>query len=288
MTRKNQAITLSIKEADKKSLETLALEFGKVWGDKPNISKLIEAIARHELRIAPNHDWTSQRIESLEQARKILLDLGYTSEAEEIAKILQQRSELTIQFRTEIEKFLSSPKPVWRKNIETFIKRQQPFRLTYQDAAERQWSFTVLHGELRSLEKHQYLVCTCDETEGNQDIPELQHNWTFRLDRISDAVVVPLQFDWQANLDIIPVEFRVKGGLAFAYAKEEPKVDDVSVGEIEGNPPQRLVIRNVWSTFWFFREIAKYWNDCEIISPESVRDRLKNKIKLICQQYDMG
>lgn len=287
MTRKNEAITLSIAEREKKELEKLALEFGKVWGDKPNISKLIKAIARQELSIAPNHDWTPQRIEALEGARKLLLDQGYTLEAQEIAKILQERSELTVQFRSEIEKFLQKPKPAWRQNIENLIKRQQPFRLTYQDAIERTWNFTVLHGQLRLIEKHQYLVCTCDETEGNQDIPVLQHNWTFRLDRIQDAVVVPVKLAWQPNLDIIPAEFRVFRSLSFAYGKEEPKTDDISVGEIEGDPPQRLIMRNVWSTFWFFREIAKYWEDCEIVSPDVVRDRFKAKVRIIGQQYDL-
>ena len=285
MTRKNQAITLSIQERDKKALETLALEFGQIWGDKPNISKLLKAIARKELRIAPNHDWTTERIKTLEQARKLLLDEGYILESEEIAKILQERSELTLQFRSEIEKFLQKPKPAWRKNIEDFTHRHQPFCLTYQDAAERQWGFTVLHGQLRSIEKHQYLVCTCDETEGNQDIPELKHNWTFRLDRIQDAVVTPVKFDWQANLDVIQVEFKVLGGLAFAYAREAPKPDDVLVGEIEGSPPQRSVIRNVWSTFWFFREIARYWEDCEIVSPESVRSHFQAKVQSLWQNY---
>jgi hypothetical protein len=49
-------ITLSLKEQDRSHLEALALEFGYTWGDRPNISKLVEAIARRQLTIAPNHD----------------------------------------------------------------------------------------------------------------------------------------------------------------------------------------------------------------------------------------
>jgi len=288
MTRKNQAITLSIEERDKKALGNLAMEFGQTWGtSKPNISKLLKTIARNELKIVANHDWTPQRINALEQARKTLLDQGFCGEAEEIAQILQERSELTLQFRHEIEKFLQKPRPIWRQNIENFIKRQQPFRLCYQDVAERQWNFTVLHGQLRLIEQHQYLVCTCDETEGNQDIAPLQHNWTFRLDRIQDAVVNPVKFQWQSNLDLINVEFKVLRGLAFAYAKEEPKIDDVLVGEIEGDPPQRIVTRQIWSTFWFFREIAKYLNDCEILSPDSMREKFKTKVQDLSEKYKL-
>ncbi|MGV2387901.1 MAG UNVERIFIED_CONTAM: hypothetical protein LVR29_05075 [Microcystis novacekii LVE1205-3] len=29
-----------------------------------------------------------------------------------------------------------------------------------------------------------YLDCWCEETEGNQDISELHHNWSLRIDRI--------------------------------------------------------------------------------------------------------
>lgn len=286
MTRKNQAITLSIQEKEKKALEDLALEFGKTWGDKPNISKLIKSIASHELKIAINNDWSIQRIEILEQARKLLLDLGFILEAEEIAKILIERSEFkNTSSRREMEIFLTKPKPLWRENIEDFIKLQQPFKLTYQDASDRLWNFTVIHGQLRIIEKHQYLVCTCNETHGNEDLPELCHNWTFRLDRIEEAVVSPLKLSWQLNLDTIEVQFKVYGRLAFAYGKEEVKQDDIFQGEIQGNPPYRLITRNIWSSFWFFREIAKYWNNCEIIYPESIKCKFREKLSQLNQIY---
>lgn len=286
MTRKNQAITLSIQEREKKALEDLALKFGKTWGDKPNISQLIKAIARQELKIAVNNDWSHQRIEILEQVKKLLLDLGFMEEAEEIAHILIERSEFkNMSSRDEMEKFLAKPKPLWRKNIEDFIKLQQPFKLTYQDASERLWNFTIIHGQLRIIEKHQYLVCTCEQTQGNEDIPELCHNWTLRLDRIKEAVVNPLQSSWQLNLDTIEVQFKVYGGLAFAYDKEKIKQDDVCQGEIEGEPPYRLITRNVWSSFWFFREIATYLNNCEIIYPESIKEKFKEKLSQLNQIY---
>ncbi|MBO1047505.1 MAG: WYL domain-containing protein [Dolichospermum sp. DEX182a] len=62
MSRKGQSITLSVSERDKAELEAIpterfaiALEFGMMWGEDPNISKLIKAIAQHEL-ISNNHD----------------------------------------------------------------------------------------------------------------------------------------------------------------------------------------------------------------------------------------
>ncbi|PHV63998.1 WYL domain-containing protein [Cyanobacterium aponinum] len=279
MTRKNQAVTLSIGEREKKALENLALEFGKTWGDKPNVSKLIKAIALKELKITVNDDWNSQRIETLEKARKLLLDVGFILEAEEIARILIERSELQDIFITrEIEQFLAKPKPLWRKNIENFIQKQQPFKLTYQDASDNLLNFTVIHGQFKIIEKHQYLVCTCRETEGNDDIIELKHNWTLRLDRIQEAVVNRVELSWQPELDMIEAEFKVFGNLAFAYGKEEVKIDDTFKGEIEGSPPHRLIRRKVWSSFWFFREIARYWDSCKIISPDSLREKFYEKL----------
>jgi predicted DNA-binding transcriptional regulator YafY len=284
MSRKGQSITLSVSERDKIQLEALALEFGKTWGDRPNISKLIEAIARGQLRIAPNHDWSQTRIKALDIARQELLDLGKTDEAREIAQLLSDRNELTLPFRAEIERFLSNPLPAWRQKIDNFIHRQQPFRLSYRDATDRLWHYTILHAHIVPVEKRQYLMCRCEESEGNQDIPGLQHNWTLLLDRIEDAAVISIDQAWLPDLAAIPVEFHLSGRLAFNYRRKQ---DDEEVSEPEGDPPIKRVIRNISNTFWFFREISAYWEDCEIVSPDSVRDRFLQELKSICQQYGL-
>lgn len=51
MTRKGQSITLSLDTADKAALEAIALQYGCIWGDKPNVSALLKAIARGELKV---------------------------------------------------------------------------------------------------------------------------------------------------------------------------------------------------------------------------------------------
>ncbi len=284
MSRKGQSITLSLRESDKAELENLALEFGCTWGDRPNISKLVEYIARHQLIIAPNNDWTNERIKALETARKALIDLGKTDEAKQIAQLLKSRSELTLPFREEIEIFLNNPLPAWRKQVDNFIHRQQPFRLSYQDAAERLWSYTVLHAQVIPIEKRQYLMCRAEESEGNQDVEGLQHNWTLRLDRIQEAAVVSIDQVWEKDLERIAVEFHLSSGLAFAYQR---KTEDIFVSELEGQPPRKRVVRNISGTFWFFREITRYSKDCEIISPPEVRSRFRENLKSLCQAYDL-
>lgn len=51
MSRKGKSITLSLEEGHKELLEQVALAFGCTWGDKPNVSALLDSIASGRLRI---------------------------------------------------------------------------------------------------------------------------------------------------------------------------------------------------------------------------------------------
>ncbi|MDV3000654.1 MAG: hypothetical protein N5P05_002260 [Chroococcopsis gigantea SAG 12.99] len=283
MGRKGRSITLSITDREKAVLETLAAEYGMNWGDKPNISRLVSAIAGKELIIAKNHDWTGERIQALERARRALIDAGNMDDARQIARILIERSELQTPFRLEIEKFLTHSPVPWRAGIDKYIKQRQPFKLGYRDAADRSLEFHILHARIQALEKRQYLICRCEEREGNQDIPELRNNWTLRLDRIAEAAITPIDRTWEIDLQRVSVEFHLTGGLSFAYRDHHN--EDRFIGDLEGDPPVRRVIRPIYSTFWFFRSIAPYGHECEIISPESVRTLYKEKVNLLYQRY---
>lgn len=284
MSRKGKSITLSISESDKTQLEAIALELGMMWGDRPNISKLVEAIARRQFLIAPNNNWSGKRIRALERSLNALTDIGQIEQAQIVAELLLERSELSIPLRREIENFITNLPPAWRLQIDRYILRKQPFQLSYQDAAERLWNFTVHYGKVNLHEKRIYLDCWCEETEANQDIPELVHNWCLRLDRIQEAAVTPIPGEWLSDLDAIEVEIHLLGGLAFAYKGKQEDIDNNWLPE---QPKVRRVIRKVSSTFWFFREILQYGEDCVIISPDTVRDRFKQKVKSLCQNYNI-
>jgi len=286
MSRKGHSITLSLKEQDKAQLESLAIELGKTWGDRPNISKLIEAIARRELIIAPNHDWTKERVNALNRARTALIDAGEIEMAVAIAQLLLERSELTIPLRHELEQFVARPMLPWRVEVQRYILRQQPFQLSYQDAAGRIWHFTIRYAEIATHESRQYLDCWCEETEGNQDLPELTHNWCLRIDRIADAAVSPIPGQWRPGLDTLTVELHLFRGLAFAY-QSKTAID--LVNEWATDLPQvRRVVRQVSSSFWLIREVLRYGKDCEIVSPEAIRDRLKQELEPLCQLYGLA
>lgn len=286
MGRKGQSITLSISEREKAELERLAEQLGMTWGDSPNISKLIQAIAQHQLKIAPNHDWTESRILALKQAVDTLIDAGQVQVALEIANLLLERSELSTPLRREIERIVSTPPPAWRIELERYITLTQPFQLTYQDAAARIWQYQVYYAQINRHEDRFYLDCWCEETEGNQDLVELQHNWCLRLDRIPlETVITPIKGKWKGKLDSISVEINLYRGLAFAYRS---KTEQDTVNELLDNARIRRVVRTVTSTFWFFREILRYGEDCMIISPESIQARFREKVYLLFQNYEIN
>lgn len=118
MSRKGESITLSIKERDKANLEAIAIELGMTWGDRPNISKLVEAIARKQIQISKNNDWASDRIESLARTFRLLTDYDELEKAQIIAHLLLERSELNTPLRRDIERFLDKPPEMWRHTIE--------------------------------------------------------------------------------------------------------------------------------------------------------------------------
>lgn len=285
MGRRGQSITLSIADKDKEQLEQIATEQGMLWGDRPNISRLVEAIARRELLIGRNNDWSETRIRALHQSIQALTDAGHPESAQIVAQLLSERSELPIPLRSEIERFLETPLAPWRLEIDQYIRRQVPFQLTYRDAADRPWIFTIRHARITPYERRQYLECWCEETEGNQDLPELQHNWVLRLDRIPDAALSAARGQWRPHLDYLEVEMHLLKGLAFAYEAKTADVSNEWLGD--RHPPVRRVVRRVSSTFWFFREVFRYGEDCIIASPESVHERFKQKLHVLCEQYGL-
>lgn len=283
MVRKRSSVNLSISEHEKAQLEQIALEFGQTWGDNPNVSKLIKAIARGTLRLAANHDWSRDRIDTLNHALNLLKDAGQREDALELAHLLLERSELNQPLRHEIQAWVDQPRQPWRIDLDRYLLQQHPFKLAYQDAAGRIWNFTVRHAKLERHEDRQYLDCWCDETEGNQDIEALHHNWSLRLDRIPDeAIISPAAGLWHPELSHIQVTFHLLHGLAFGY---RTKTGADLLNEWLPVVQARQIKRRIHNTFWFFREIRRYGADCVLIGPEDVRNRFTQDISTLFRTY---
>jgi len=154
-------------------------------------------------------------------------------------------------------------------------------QLTYQDAAERIWHFHIYYAIATRHEDRQYLDCWCEETEGNLALPELQQNWSLRLERIAEAAIItPIKGKWR-NLDYIEVEMHLLRNLAFTYRSKTTQ--DIINELLPNSPSIRRVVRKVTNTFWSMREVLRYGKDCIIVSPESVRNKLKEEVRLMYQ-----
>ena len=253
------------------------------WGDRPNISKLVEAIARKQIQISKNNDWASDRIESLVRTYRLLIDYGELEKAQIIAHLLLERSEINNPLRRDIERFLEKPPEIWRHTIDRYIKQQQPFRLQYLDAAEHPHEFSIYYAKVAAHDKRLYLDCWCEDIARTDTVPALQHNRSLRLDRIPpEAAITPIVGKWRSQLDQIHVTFNLSGNLAFAY---KPRDEDIDNTWLDCNPPIRQIIRKINNTFWFYREIMPYAEDCEIIEPDDVREKFKEKVRSLYLKY---
>ncbi|PZU97372.1 MAG: WYL domain-containing protein [Pseudanabaena sp.] len=284
MSRKGESITLSISERDKTNLEAIALELGMMWGDRPNISKLVEAIARRQIQISKNKKWSSDRLESLSHTFRLLVDHGDLEKAQIIANLLLERSELNTPLRHDIEKFLDNPPEIWRHTLDRYIKQQQPFRLNYLDAADCPHQFSIYYAKIASHDKRLYLDCWCEESASNDDVTALKHNRSLRLDRIPpEAAITTIQGKWRSQLDHLHVTFNLTGHLAFAYKPREVDLDNTW---LDCTPPTRQIIRKISNTFWFYREIMPYAEDCEIVEPIDVREKFQAKVRSLYEKYN--
>lgn len=283
MPRKKETITLSIPPGTKEQLEAIARRLGILWGKEPSISGLIVAIAQQSLEVGQPFTLNSNQVKALQQAIKALNDAGHVGEAQSVLALLLDKGKLEAPLRQSLLQQVSQPAQGWRILIEDLINKEQPFHLVYRNSQNQELEFTVRYAEIPFYEKRFYLQVWCEETKDVEDdipdLPELWHNRCLRFDRILS--VLPISGEWRGKLDSIKVYLQFRGWLAKAY---EPKDDDIE-NEVIGDV--RNVVRRVANPFWLIREVSRYWEDCEIVAPDSLRDRIKQKVRTLCQLYDI-
>lgn len=281
MKRRKETITLSIPPGTKEQLEVIASRLNTLWGERPSVSGLIVAIAQQQLEVGQRFRLTQVQVQALARSIQVLIDSGDIPEAQILAGLLLERGDLEPPLRQSLLQSISHSVPAWRILLEQQIEKRQPFRLCYQDTQKRDWEFTIRYAQISPLEKRFYLEIWCDETQGNQDLPELAHNRSLRLDRITNLAVLPSEGTWRDSLDFVEVQLHFLDDLANAY---ESRPEDVSQKR-EGDILQ--VIRRVSSTFWLLRDIRRYGARCIVMSPENLRDRMFQEVQSLYQQYNL-
>jgi predicted DNA-binding transcriptional regulator YafY len=284
MSRKKEALTLSVPPGTKEKLETIARRLGIFWGKSPSPSGLVVAIAQQELRVGSEaFNLNEHQIKALRQASKLLIDAGQIEEAEIINTLLLNQGDLEAPLRQALLQKQTQPIQAWRDRIDELIANRQPFRMQYRNSQGQDLEFTVRYAEVPFYEKRFYLQVWCEETADalatDPDLPEVAHNRCFRFDNIKG--IEPISGVWRGELDSIKVYLHLKGWLANAYEPKEEDIENVVLGDI------RQVVRRVVNPFWLIREVFKYRRDCEIVAPDSVRDRVKQELRTMCELYDL-
>jgi predicted DNA-binding transcriptional regulator YafY len=283
MSRKKETITLSIPDGSKEQLEEIARRLGIFWGKSPSISGLLVAIAQQQYEVGEPFRFNPSQVAALQQAIALLKDSGFIEQAQITSSLVLERGNLEAPMRQLLLQQVSQPTEAWRILIDQLRQNQQPFHLLYGNAQGQDLSYTVRYAEISFEEKRFYLDIWCDETEDikNTDFPELIHNRCLRLDRVKG--VVPVNGQWrQEGLDYLKVYLHFFRGMIKAY---ESKANDLS-NEVMGDV--RQVERKVSNPFWLIREVLRYGEDCVVVSPENVRSLVREKLKILCQHYDLN
>ncbi len=282
MSRKKDTITLSIPPGTKEQLEEIARKFGITWGKEPSISGLIVAIAQKHLELGKPFTLDSNQVNALQEAVKALSDAGRIGEAQIVITLMLERGNLSAATRQYLLKQASTLIQPWRIQIDEYRKNRQPFYLLYENSQGKELQYTVRYAEPRFFEKRFYLMIWCEETEDVENmipnLPELWHNRCLIFDRIRS--IVPATGEWREGLDFLKVYLQFRGWMVKSYQRREDDLEDEIIGDV------RQVVRKVVNEFWLIREVARYWDECVIVSPTSIRDRIKEKLFTLCNLYN--
>lgn len=283
MPRKKDTITLSIPPGTKEKLEAIARRLNILWGKDPSISGLIVAVAQHAVEVGKPFTLDSNQVNALQQAIKALNDAGQIGESQTILTLLLERGNLDASIRQSLLKQASKLLQAWRSQIDEYRQKQQPFYLFYENSQGEELQYTVRYAEPRFFDKRYYLLIWCEETEDVKNsipnLPELWHNRTLIFDRI--RLIVPASGEWREGLDHLKVYLHFRGWMVKSYERREDDLEDETIGDV------RQVVRRVVNEFWLIREVLRYRQDCVIVSPQSMRDRLKQELLAMCQLYDI-
>ncbi|NJM67301.1 MAG: WYL domain-containing protein [Acaryochloris sp. RU_4_1] len=273
--------SIILDEADRDPLESLAFSLGLTWGDRGNVKALLKAIAQGKLAVGEYSAFSPTQRSALGRAVIAAIHRGEWQDALLLADAFEAFPAEDDGLSGYIAASIASLRQPWVSRLFELIEQQQPFSLSYQDAAGQIYSFSVCGAKLLPHERRTYLDCWCEETEGNQDVPALHHNWCLRLDRIKEASIIPIQQEWH-SLDAVEIEMLFAKGLAHAY---EPRSEDISSEWIASDPPTRKITRSITSSFWFIREILPYGKDCVVIAPPEICDRIREQLQATLEGY---
>lgn len=276
-------LTISLSQEERSFLESLAKQHEFFWGNKPNINGLIKEIASGGIKISLDkeaYELNPIQQDALVQILRDAVEAGHGEAARALAEYFSKFPLLQAHFEAISSLIKKSDLPFLDK-LESYIAEKQPFQISYNNSAGEDEVFQCTYGHFQNIERHRYLVAKVLNTPEKSEHPQISCNRCFRLDRIN--AIKETKKQWESLGTVVAV-FQLRGNWTKKY---ETKLGDVKQEWMimPGEKKEAIleVHREIWSFFWFLREIEKY-KSVTIISPLELKEehiyQLKEKLKL--------
>ena len=102
---------------------------------------MVNAIANREIATGKPFYLSDQQLIALRQGIRALIDAGYVTEAETIARLILDKSKLQPSLRQELLKLVNTHLDKWRIVVDEYIKNKQPFEILYINSQGQESNF---------------------------------------------------------------------------------------------------------------------------------------------------
>lgn len=155
------------------------------------------------------------------------------------------------------------------KQLEQYCNRNKILTIEYNSPESGVKNIT-LKAEKITMENGAFYLVGYNE--------EIEEGITLRLDRILTITSVNLT---QNNIKKNPllIKYKLTGNSVFSYTLSE------NASIIEKNDREIIIKEKVTNKFKFFQKILTYGSECIILSPDEIREEIKDKLKKMYALY---
>lgn len=164
------------------------------------------------------------------------------------------------------------------EQILRYCRQEQPFSLTYKHANGDRASYIVHYAAIVKHGSRLYVDAWVEDPPDDRQPLALNRNRSFRVERIEE--VSTFEGGHWYQLDTLEVTFELRGALANSYEKKPG--DRFLPAQQSGN---LRVVRPITSLFWFVREILPYGQDCVVLEPEVVKEKVRTIVREMFNNY---
>lgn len=226
---------------------------------------------------------STQQKQALHTAAYILSDMGFSTEAGQIARIgnlddQEQLSNLKVNFsppvdyaETQIQKIVTE--------LQARIDKKCRYSIRYRSSKGKENNWDIDHSELRLHNGVLYLFAYLPNWNYRNDWVE--KNQPLRVDRIL-RVFPPSESRWIATtFAILPITYRLSKGMS----NYKPRRDREEIVDSDHNGEWKDIQTNEDCLFWFRQRIMQYGSNAKILAPDWFADEIATEFKKAYQVY---